>query len=195
MFRGLKTIAKSGSFVIAADGGIRNLKRLGVKPDLIIGDFDSSSLKKVKRSFCKSLIMPYPKNKDHSDTELAIKYAVGIGASKITVLGALGKRIDHTLANIFSTGNFPEKVTLIDEFAELSVHNSSFNIVGRKGQTVSILPFFKNVSGVTGSGFKYPIKNLTLRAGSHGLSNELKSGRAKINFKKGKILLIKVRKK
>jgi thiamine pyrophosphokinase len=189
-----KTFARSSDFVICADGGFANAKKLGIKPDLIIGDLDSKAISKTDTNKFKNKIKKYPRDKDESDTELAVRYAFRNGAKEVTILGALGKRVDHSLANIYVAGLYPGRVLIIDEWCELSVYDRSFSIKGKRGDTASILPFFSTVRKVTGIGFKYPVKNLTFMAGSLGISNELTGKEAKVNFSKGKLLLIKVKK-
>src|SRR3990167_2962187 len=87
--------------IICADGGLRFAKKLGIKPDILIGDFDS--LKKSDFSGLnknKTKVLRFPKEKDKTDTQLALEYALSSGAGEIIMLGSLGGRVDHMLANI-----------------------------------------------------------------------------------------------
>ena len=83
------------SFIIAADSGYKKLDAIGVKPDLIIGDFDSS-----KKPICDCQIVTLPVEKEHTDTFAAVILAIERGHNDITVFGAIGSRIDHTYSNI-----------------------------------------------------------------------------------------------
>lgn len=185
-----KRMIKKSDYVICVDGGFDHAKKMGIKPHIIIGDLDSICLKKerikVKRYSCE---------KDYSDTELALRHAASRGAKDMILLGALGKRFDHALANIFAASNFPGGVRIIDEYVEIVVYDRAFVISGKKGDTVSLIPFFSNVSGIDSFGLKYRLKGLTLKANSRGISNEMTAGKAKVSFKKGKLLVIKVRKR
>lgn len=86
-------------YLIAVDGGLNHCHKLGLKPDLIIGDLDSAD-KKILPLFDKVEKQVFPADKDKTDLELAIEYALEQGATRITVFAALGNRIDHTLVNI-----------------------------------------------------------------------------------------------
>ena len=89
--------------IMAIDKGIEALSMINVKPDYILGDFDS-----VDKSIYESYIEKYPDaevakynaEKDYTDTELGIRTALKNGASSITIFGGTGTRLDHTIANI-----------------------------------------------------------------------------------------------
>ena len=85
-----------GDYIIAADAGCRHLERLGARPDLIVGDFDS--LGRIP-SFPNVEVCPV--EKDDTDSMIALRHAVTLGCRRILLFGALGgRRLDHTLANI-----------------------------------------------------------------------------------------------
>ena len=87
--------------LIAADGGTRHVLRLGRMPAVLVGDLDSLSpreLERAKTGGCK--IVQHPRDKDETDFELALRYAVEAGYSHILVIGALGGRLDQTLGNL-----------------------------------------------------------------------------------------------
>jgi len=193
-YRYSKAIVSKADYVICADSGLNHAKKMKISPDVIVGDFDSICLHNVGKNYKKTKIKKYPKEKNNSDTELAIRYALKQGCEKVIILGALGKRIDHSMANIFSAGLFAGKVILIDEFTELKVVEKKFSLEGEKGETVSLLPYFSRVRGLRGSGFKYSINGINLKANSRGLSNELIANKAQGKMESGKLLLIKVKK-
>src|SRR5690606_5818838 len=87
-------------YVICADGGLEKVNKLGLKPDLILGDFDSvnlSVLEKFKNLNIETV--RFPSEKDYTDMELAINHAVNKGFNDIILVGASGTRLDHTVAN------------------------------------------------------------------------------------------------
>lgn len=88
--------ALDGGFVIAADGGLSRLEKMGRKPDLIVGDFDSYRGELPD----KVDIIRHPVMKDDTDTALAVSESLKRGASKIVIYGGLGGRLDHSIANI-----------------------------------------------------------------------------------------------
>lgn len=85
-----------GRFVISADSGYNKCKKLGIKPDLIIGDFDSSD---VPDTDIKTIILPV--RKDDTDTFFAVKYAIKQGFNDLVILGGIGSRFDHTYCNVW----------------------------------------------------------------------------------------------
>src|SRR5260370_40285229 len=103
-----KTLAE-GELVIAADSGARTALALGDVPAFVVGDLDSLDVEtreELERLGCQ--IVPAPVEKDETDTELAIEVALNKGASRITVLGALGgERFEHTIANILLLAGYP----------------------------------------------------------------------------------------
>ena len=86
-----------GRFVISADSGYNKCTKLGIKPDLIIGDFDSSD---VPDTDIKTIILPV--RKDDTDTFFAVKYAIKQGFNDLVILGGIGSRFDHTYCNVLA---------------------------------------------------------------------------------------------
>ena len=107
-----------GDFIVACDAGYRNAARLGLQPDLIVGDFDSAPQPKTAQ---ETIVLPHVK--DDTDTQYAARWLLEQGYDEITLLGALGgARLEHTLANL-ATGLYLAKngvsVLLADERSEL----------------------------------------------------------------------------
>ena len=110
-----------GDFVVACDAGYRNAERLDLRPDLIVGDFDSAPQPKTEH---ETIVLPHVK--DDTDTQYAAHWLLEHGYDEITLLGALGgARLEHTLANL-STGLYLAKngvnVLLANERSELRPH-------------------------------------------------------------------------
>jgi thiamine pyrophosphokinase len=196
-----KQIRKSGKcLIICCDGGARHLQNTGFEPDVIIGDMDSiDSAELAGYSREKIQIIKYPAKKDFTDTELALDYAIGLKPEKIFIWCALGGRIDHTLANIFLLARAQEKgieTILADEYCETFVLNKSIVFTREKGKTVSLIALTPRVTGITLSGFAYPLTKGSLQMGqSRGISNVIQNARAVIKIEKGKLLVIKYRQK
>lgn len=85
--------------IIAADRGLEMLKKINVYPDHIIGDFDSVN-KKILEQYKNIPIIQLKPEKDFTDTHMALKLAIKEGANQITIVGAIGTRFDHSIANI-----------------------------------------------------------------------------------------------
>src|SRR4030042_3648875 len=148
----LKPVLQSAEHLIAADGGLRHIRNLGLKPHLVIGDLDSISDDDSKWILKNKIpIRKFPKKKDQTDLELALLDAVERGGDPITVVGALGGRIDQTLTNIFLL-LMPElqnvDVRLDDGKEELFLIQAHGYVPGKKGDTVSLLPLFSPVMGI-----------------------------------------------
>ena len=97
----LKSQSLRADKIICADGGIRYFKQSRIIPDLVIGDLDSATEDEVAWIYEKAIsIEQYPMEKDATDMELCIKYLVNNGYNDIVILGGIGTRLDHTLANL-----------------------------------------------------------------------------------------------
>ncbi|MBW2600212.1 MAG: thiamine diphosphokinase, partial [Deltaproteobacteria bacterium] len=98
----VEEIGRAGDpVIICADGAAQRLKASDITPDLIVGDMDSIDEDTLRYFEAKgSRIIRYPGDKNETDTQLALERAFKMNPDQIRVFGALGGRIDHTLANI-----------------------------------------------------------------------------------------------
>jgi thiamine pyrophosphokinase len=166
-------------------------------PDLIIGDMDS--LPKEDQATLAALgcrFVPHPRAKDETDLELALTYAVEQGAGEIVILGALGGRVDHTLANVLllalpALAGIP--VRIVDGNQELLLLRSGdvVELQGQPGELVSLLPLMGDAHGVTTAGLAWALEDDTLRFGySRGVSNEMTTASAEIRVEQGYLLVV-----
>lgn len=182
--------------IICADGAARHLRPLNVIPAFIIGDMDSIDNETV-RYFDKkgSAILTYPGDKDETDTQLAIEYALKLQPDEIFIFGALGGRIDHTLANISLLIMGVKQgidIKIIDETCEIFIVNQQSIVEGEAGKTVSLLPLSSEVAGVTLEGFEYPLSGGVMEIGRpYGISNRLIAEKGIITVKSGYLLVIR----
>ena len=181
--------------IICCDGGVRHLQQTGIKPDVIIGDMDSidpAQLESYSRRGIK--IIKYQANKDFTDTELALDYAINLKPEAIYIWAALGGRIDHTLSNVFLLGKgkaFSVKTYLIDKYCEAFLLNGDVTFNKSVGQTVSLIALSPQVEGITLRGFLYPLDDATLRMGeSRAVSNIIKEENATVSVRSGNLLVI-----
>jgi thiamine pyrophosphokinase len=186
--------------IICCDGGVRHFQNSTIKPDVIIGDMDSIGSDQLADYAAQKIkIIEHPTNKDFSDTELALDYALDLKPQEIFIWCALGGRIDHSLANIFLLCKAHDKgirTSLVDEYCESFVLDKKVSFINEKGKTVSILALTSEVTGITLSGFLYPLENGTLKMGeSRGISNVINEARAVISASEGKLLVVKYRRK
>jgi thiamine pyrophosphokinase len=184
--------------VIAADGGARHCLRLGITPDVVIGDFDSLDddwelimLEKAGAQFIR-----HPARKDYTDLELALRYANERGAQEILVLGALGSRWDQSLANLLLPAAGPlasANITLMDGLQEMRLvrPGRELEIHGSPGDTVSLIPLGIKTLGITTQGLEYPLDNESLEfGGTRGISNVLLGETASVTLREGLLLCV-----
>lgn len=172
-------------FVIAVDAGFAHLEAIGVAPDMAVGDFDSLGyVPKARR------VSRHPVKKDKSDMELAMEKAVAWDHDELVIYGALGARLDHTLANLQLFARFSERdvyVTAVgDTYAvRLLTGPDVFELPVTQG-TVSVFSANDTARGVIERGMAYslddePLSNRT----SRGLSNELTGEEATVAVEQG----------
>ena len=175
----IKSLIKPDDFVICADGGLRHAKMLGISPDIAVGDFDSYE----KSENIKSIV--YPSHKNLTDGEIAVDYALENGYSDILMLAMTGTRLDHTFTNIFQLAK-KGNITLIDDDNEVYFIKDKLTLNGKKGKTVSLIPVFSNLVGVTATGVYYPLDNDTLLFGEgRGNSNIITDDICTVSVKDG----------
>lgn len=182
---------------ICADGGVNNALALGLQPKVVIGDldsFDENLRSRLEKRHCQFIV--YPARKDETDLELAIKYAAEQGAQEILILGALGDRLDHTLANVLLLA-LPElrpvKVKILDGRQEVFLIRNEVLIEGQVGDTLSLLPLTEEVTGIYTQGLEYPLENGTLYLGpTLGVSNTLTAPQARVRIGQGLLLAVMI---
>jgi len=186
---------KKADFVIAADSGADALVDMDVADLTLVGDFDSiapSVLEKLNR---KGITMQAcDSHKDETDTLLAMDTAIKRGANTLTVLGALGKRLDHTFANV-SLLLYAEKkrcrATLVDDTTTVFLAQETTCIRTKVGASVSLFSLTKRCRFISSTGLAYPLDNLLLtRAKPIGVSNEATAKNVKIKKQSGKALVM-----
>lgn len=193
----VKDFMKNNFFdiIIAVDKGLESLNELGILPNHIVGDFDSINKEILEKYLNKKevKIHKFESEKDFTDTHLALKLAIELNSKDIVILGGIGTRIDHTIANINILCETLDKdisCKIIDEFNQIQVINKPIKIE-KEYKYLSLIPLTNKVEGITLKGFKYPLKNATLEIGkSLGISNEQIEQQAEIEIKKGILIVI-----
>lgn len=175
---------------IAADAGLRHLQRLGIQPDLIIGDFDSlGSVPPLPQVVC------FPPEKDDTDMMLAVKAGLKKGYTDFRLYGGLGGRLDHTLANIqvlLYLAHHQAQGFLIGEGMTLTaITNGSLHFEWGKKGILSVFCFGEPATGVNLIGLKYPLHEATLTSDTAlGISNEFTDNPAEISVKNGTLVVL-----
>lgn len=179
---------RPGDFVICADSGLDHAKRYGIVPHIVLGDFDS-----VQTDINQYPVERFPAEKDQTDSELCVDYALRHGFLDITIIGGFGTRMDHSMGNllllcyILSRGGIGRLVsgknTVLVTKSEISLSKQS--------KYISLIPLTPEVTGITTEGLKYPLCNETLLFGrTRGISNEFILEECKIRIQNGLLLII-----
>lgn len=192
----LHELSSSSDYIICADGGVDVADKFGIRPDCVIGDFDSSSIN--NRFDC--LYITLPTEKDLTDTEAAINHVLELGIRYITVYGGIGGRLDHTLGNAGLLEKYTgqlEHLEFIDGKNTMQLLDGEFNNTiilpdDPNYKYFSLVPFDASVSGVTITGAKYSLDNASInRSSTLCISNEVSRRQAHITVRNGKVLLIR----
>lgn len=185
-------------YVICADRGLCHARVLGIRPDLIVGDFDSTELNDLEYfREQKITIETFDSHKDETDTEIAVMRAIQKGAREVTVYGGLGSRLDHSLANVhllYKLLSFGVRGKLVNPNNTVYLAQKYIKLEGNAGDLVSLLPFAGKVSGITTQNLEYPLINAVLDIGSSlGISNTLQAETAEIWIEEGILIVIMAR--
>lgn len=182
--------------IIGVDRGTLFLLNKGIIPDVAIGDFDSIQLDELEKieQLCPQIIK-LSCEKDETDTEVAIHHAISLGATEIYVYGAMGGRLDHTIANIRLLLQFIEsgaKLSIVDQtniVCLLAKGEHQFSTLPYK--YVSFFAMNQTVNQLTLKGLKYPLQNYQLtQADVRCISNEILDESFSVSFESGYLLMI-----
>lgn len=181
----------SRGYVICADAGVELARSMGIEPDTVIGDLDAYKGRIPEE--CE--VIKYPPEKNDTDTMLAVKLAINRGCNHIIICGGLGGRLDHTYANIQTL----RYIMNHGAFGEL-VGNGNIAMLQGPGVKVysrindyyfSLFSLTETCSGITLTGFKYPLKNAELKSSVPlGISNEITGKSGIVSVEKGVLLVI-----
>ncbi|MCR4749191.1 MAG: thiamine diphosphokinase [Lachnospiraceae bacterium] len=180
-------------YSIACDHGYDHARRLKIKPDLIVGDFDSCATDASEYEDIP--VKTFPPQKDDSDTMLAIRYALSAGYRHIIICCALGGRLDHTLANIQSMA-FVAQHGGDCELVSTSEYLRTFtggvlNLPRKDGYSLSVYALSNNCSHVSISGSAYDCEDITItNYFPLGLSNYWKSDNVTVKMSDGILLIV-----
>lgn len=180
-------------YVIAADGGLRALEGIGLKPNILIGDLDSLGVHPLPEDVP---VEKHPVEKDDTDTGIALAQGYALGYREFALYGCAGGRVDHLLANFQSMCRYSKlgaRVRLIaPEYDAYVLTNAGIQLPQRpEGTTVSVFCLTERAEGVTLRGLYYPLDNAVLTSDYPlGVSNQHTAEAAEISVKKGTLLII-----
>jgi thiamine pyrophosphokinase len=183
--------------VIAADGGARHCRTMGITPEWLVGDLDSLNQDEVRE--LKELgveIINYSRDKDFTDLELAFLQARDAGATEIVVLGGFGDRWDMTISNLLlsTKSEFRElSVRLVDGPQETAIirGGGKMTFSGQRGDVLSLIPLHQEAVGVNLTGLEYNLDDDSLPVGTtKGISNVFVNDSATVSLKQGLLLCV-----
>ena len=188
-FHGLIEPLSSDDYIIAADGGLSHVEKLGITPNGILGDFDSLG-------YTPSGSTVFPVEKDDTDALLAVRKGLELGYQEFYLYGSLdGPRLDHTVAN-FQTLQFLSDhgacgYLIGKDYIVTVVTNSRLQFDASCTGIFSVFCMGKDAEGVTIKGGKYDAENVTLSAGFPlGVSNHFEGAEVTVSVENGSLLVL-----
>lgn len=194
----IKRVRHQTDWIIAADGGAQQLLAYGIKPHVLVGDFDTLAQEQVEQLQQQHVeIVRLPTQKDMTDTHYACEKALTYKPNELILLGVWGgARMDHAIANLGLLEWLQEqgvqatiyagtnRLRLLQGPAKVTIQKNDYHYI-------SLLPISKQVSGIYTRGLQYTLHNGTLTRGlTRGISNELAAEKASIQLESGMVLLI-----
>jgi thiamine pyrophosphokinase len=181
--------------IVCADGGTRQALALGLKPQVIVGDLDSLAPAEHEGAVALgALIQQHPHDKNETDLELAIRYAVSRSPSSILIVAGLGRRLDQTIGNIAllaASDLATLDVRMDDGLEEVFFCRQEAEVRGQPGDIVSLIPWGSAVQGVSTQRLRWPLHEETLYPDqTRGISNEMLEPTAHVSISAGLLLVI-----
>ncbi|MEK3808977.1 thiamine diphosphokinase [Bacillus sp. FSL H8-0547] len=192
----LKDYQTEDAVWIGVDRGVIYLQQAGIIPDRAFGDFDSVTEKELNTLNRSAVHLDlFPAEKDQTDTEIALEWAVKMNPEAIILFGSTGGRLDHFLANTQLLARYPEtNIEIIDRKNQLSVFLPGTRSVHSESRFpyISFLPVSLEVRDITLEGFKYPLSGCHIKLGATlCISNELIRPSGTFSFSSGILMMVR----
>jgi thiamine pyrophosphokinase len=193
----LNSLLEWNPFIIVLDGAVHRVMELGIKFDVLLGDFDriGGKLSSITSKYSNIKIV-HAENQDKTDLEKGIDYLINEGFDAVNVVWATGRRADHTMTNITNICRFRSQITIciLDDYSIITLLPllpKKFIKWYEKETPISIIPIGK-ASGISSKNLKYALNNDELILGYRtGSSNEvLETGIVEIEYSNGDLLLM-----
>ena len=183
------------ALVIAADSGLAAVENAGMKPEWIIGDFDSIDDEARLAAYPPQRVIRHARDKDYTDTEMAVSLAAEKGCDAVWIIGGGGGRIDHLFAirSLFEREFFPRRwVTDGADIRCMDAKEPPDELCLRleKGALVSVFPLGAGPWEAKSAGLKWPLSGLPWDRGFFGLSNVAVDGGFSIKAQAGRFMVI-----
>lgn len=191
----LKRLGKESDFILCADGGTNYCAKASLIPDMVMGDLDSifdDTLEQIKKHNIP--IKKFPAKKDKTDAELSIDYLIKEGFKDVTLVGATGNRIDHTLANLLLLTKLNKKginSRIVDHNNTIYIVDKELTLTKEEDTFLSIVPITSSGIIITLRGFEYELEKVGIDLGStFGISNRIVGEKGYIQVHEGQCLVI-----
>lgn len=181
---------RTTDLIAAADSGLLCANAWGVRPDLIVGDFDSLEPMSALDRYDQATIHRFPPDKDETDTEIAIRLLRDRGAQRILIAGGGGGRLDHLLGIVSLFDRTPAPDAWMTDCAVVELVVGEYHRCGVPGRTVSLFPVGTEPCRMRSNGLKWPLDGLDWKRGAIGVSNIASEGCITIVVEQGRLILI-----
>ena len=179
--------------VIVLDSAMDRVLELGIKIDVLLGDFDCDFNPEIYLEKQYPLEIVHTPNQDKTDLDKAFDYLIAKGHKAVNVVWATGKRADHTITNITNIVAYREqlKIVVLDDHSKVFLLQKKYEKWYPKNTTISLIPIGK-VTGITTKNLFYPLNNEELIIGYRtGSSNHVaEDGIVTIEHQEGDLLLM-----
>ncbi|MBW7844586.1 MAG: thiamine diphosphokinase [Bacteroidia bacterium] len=180
-------------YVVVLDGAITRVLELGIKIDVLLGDFDSKSEAFDKVQKQQKIEIVHTPNQDKTDLQKGIEFLIGKGFSAVNIIWATGKRADHNLSNITDIVRYQNKIKIVlyDNYSKIFQLPKQFKKWYNKNTPISLMPVGK-VMGVTSTGLSYDLTDMELNLGykTSSSNSSAHDGIVTISHQQGDLLLM-----
>ena len=188
----IKSLLKDDDYIIVCDCGLNHVEELGIKADLIVGDFDSHEVPATKT---ETIVLPC--KKDDTDTVFAVKEAISRGYDEFFIIGVIGGRFDHSLGNISiltRLHRLGKKAIIADDYSLMEMVSDKPAFIEDSYSYFSLLNVTGTAKGITIENAEYNLSKAEITCDyQYGVSNEvLKGCTARVTVDEGELLLVKV---
>ena len=191
----MRPLLKGKPFIVCADGGANKARKLGIRPDVIIGDLDSIS--SAARRLFSDVTTIRVASQYSTDLEKAFEYVLTRNFRSVVVVGAMGGRPDHSYANFSILKKYHKRLNILlsDRWCDIEIVDRTAAFALPVGSVLSLMPLGR-CEGITTTGLKFPLRNGSLELGvREGTSNRVVSSPVTISVRKGSLLLFVVKRR